>query len=218
MQEGKFQEQENNTLPTHLTHGTIRKTLKNKESRKGAEIEVSKELNIRGYVITRESGNNKHRLDVRQTVFPVHIFWPTSLYQTLFNRSGRFLFKFLFFLFRSWEAWLGMAGQGRTWHCQSRAHPNQTASVQAKLFTCHYHLITCSRDFQGRQRMGAPGCAEMCVCMQLFMGGAFVYASWTYARQITRLTGANDWRTDLNSQEPQKEKSLNAEYHSLNKS
>lgn len=54
--------------------------------------------------------------------------------------------------------------------------------------------------------------------MLLFMEGAFVYASWTYARQITRLTAAYDLKTDLNSHEPQKEKSLNAKYHSLNKS
>ncbi len=118
---------------------------------------------------------------------------PLLYAHTLFNRSGSFLFKLLFFLFRSWEAWLGMAGQDVTLPIMST--PNQTASVQAKLFTCHDHLITCSRDFQVRQRMGVPGCAEMCVYVCVYAtvyGRCFVYASWTYARQIIRLTAVYD--------------------------
>lgn len=123
---------------------------------------------------------------------------PLLYAHTLFNRSGSFLFKLLFFLFRSWEAWLGMAGQDVTLPIMSTPKSDCICASKA------LHLPWSSYNLQ----QGLPGkaahvCARLCrnvcvcVCMLLFMGGAFVYASWTYARQIIRLTAAYDLKQIL---------------------
>lgn len=52
--------------------------------------------------------------------------------------------------------------------CQSWTRPNQNTSVPENFFTFHNYLITCSRDFQVRLRMGAPGFADVCVCATIY--------------------------------------------------